>query len=105
MKIEDICHAVDARIKPEVETLARQVQAMAAKLEETQKLMKDEPLITVYDNGGGQKGTRENPYYPAYEKLLGVYLKSLAMLDDLMGEHAPSITDTLDELRARFKVS
>ena len=105
MKNEELCSTVDSRIRPEVETLAKQVQSIASKLEEARKSMAKEPLIAKYDNGGGQKGTRENPYYAAYEKLLGSYLKSLTLLCDLLGDREPSVVDALEDLRNKFRVS
>ena len=104
MKPEEICRNVDARIRPQAEILARQVFSMAEKLEEARKQMKYEQIVIEYDNGGGQTGVRENPYYAAYEKLLASYTKSLTTLRDILGEHAQSEMKVLDDLRSKFKV-
>ena len=61
--------------------------------------------LVSYDNGGGQSGVRENPYYPAYEKLLASYTKSLATLKDLIGDNAPAQTAALEDLRNKFKLA
>lgn len=63
----------------------------------------DEPLITEYNNGGGQSGTRENPFYPAYEKLLKSYVSTLAAAKDLCGSDDAEVR-SLDSIRQKFKV-
>ena len=106
MKAVDVCKAVDPRIKSEVETLTQQLQFMAAKLKETQKAIKKEPLVIDYDNGGGQSGIRENPHYIAYEKLMSTYNKTLTSLISIIGEQqASQEVLPLSELREKFKVA
>lgn len=68
----------------EAQELAESVLFMAEKLKESRELMKDEPLIIDYDNGGGQKGIRENPHYVAYEHLMISYTKSLRQLTEII---------------------
>ena len=65
----------------------------------------NEPLVVDYDNGGGQTGVRENPFYPAYEKLLGSYTKTLAFLKDGEGSDASNDLPSLDEFRKKFKLA
>lgn len=60
--------------------LAESVLFMASKLEESRKAMANEPIVVPYDNGGGQKGIRENPHFLAYEKLLNTYNRSFEQL-------------------------
>ena len=69
--------------------LAESVIFMANKLKESRELMKDEPLVVEYDNGGGQKGIRENPHYTAYEKLMASYTKSLDQLSKIIEKGTP----------------
>lgn len=64
--------------------LAESVVFMAAKLEETRKLLEKEALVIPYDNGGGQSGIRENPQFVAFEKLMGTYIKSLDQLNKII---------------------
>ena len=64
--------------------LAESVLFMAEKLKKSRLLMADEPLVVEYDNGGGQKGIRENPHYTAYEKLMASYTKSLDQLSKII---------------------
>lgn len=83
--------------------IKEQLRNMAGRILEEGKRMEAEPLIIDYDNGGGQAGIRENPYYPAYEKLLASYVKTLAAAKDLCGSDAE--VKTLDNIRERFKVA
>ena len=69
--------------------LAESVVFMAAKLEESRKVMKNEPIVIPYDNGGGQSGIRENPHYTAYEHLVTAYTKSLRQLTEIVEKGAP----------------
>lgn len=79
-----------------------QLQHMAARILIEGEKIQDESLIVGYDNGGGQSGVRENPFYPAYEKLVNTYIKTLAAAKDICGEDTE--VSSLDSLRARFKV-
>ena len=79
-----------------------QLSHMADRLMEEGKRIGEEPLIVEYDNGGGQSGVRENPFYPAYEKLLASYLKALAVAKDCC-EDDPEVR-TLDVLRQKMRV-
>ena len=79
-----------------------QLQHMAARILIEGEKIKTEPLVIDYDNGGGQSGIRENPFYPAYEKLINTYIKTLAAAKDICGQDAE--VSSLDSLRARFKV-
>ena len=67
--------------------LAESVLFMAEKLKESRKLMEKEPLVIDYDNGGGQKGIRENPHYTAFEKLMATYIRSLDQLTKIINEN------------------
>lgn len=70
--------------------LAESVLFMAKKLEESRNAMKNEPLVIVYDNGGGQSGIRENPHYTAFEHLLSAYNKSIRQLMEIVEKGSPS---------------
>lgn len=69
--------------------LAESVVFMAEKLEESRKVLKDEPIVIPYDNGGGQSGIRENPHFTAFEKLLTTYNKSLRQLTEIIEKGTP----------------
>ncbi len=71
------------------EALAPLMQNMAwqkAKLDEAREEMKDERLIDSYDNGGGQSGTRENPFFKSYLNLWRGYLAGLEKFTSYLPE-------------------
>lgn len=84
--------------------IKEQLQRLAERIQIEGERIPNEPLVTEYDNGGGQIGTHENPFYPAYQKLLACYLKTLAAAKEMCESEDEEIS-TLDSLRARFKVS
>ena len=87
----------------ESEVLKKQLQLISERILIEGARMPSESLIIDYDNGGGQCGVRENPYYPAYEKLLSSYIKALEAVKNVGGEDAE--VERLDALRSRFKVA
>lgn len=84
--------------------IKEQLRSLADRIQKEGGRMEHEDLIIEYDNGGGQSGVRENPYYPAYERLLSSYVKTLQAAKDLCGTDDAEIGN-LDSIRARFKVA
>ena len=84
--------------------LQDQLRLMRDRLVEEGNKIPDEPIIIDYDNGGGQNGIRENPFYPAYEKLLSSYVKTLAFVKGEGGE-IPKELPSLDDLRKKYKIA
>lgn len=50
---------------------------MKAKLDDSREAIKNSGVVIAYDNGGGQKGIRENPLFKGYESLWKSYLAGL----------------------------
>lgn len=50
---------------------------MKVKLEEARKMVKETSVVIQYDNGGGQKGLRENPIFKGYEALWKSYMAGM----------------------------
>lgn len=88
-KAEELCSGVHILHDESLE-LAEAVLFMAKKLKESRALMKNEPIVIEYDNGGGQCGIRENPHYTAYEHLLASYNKALRQLTEIVEKGSPS---------------
>lgn len=86
-----------------MEILQEQINLMQDRLIEEGKRIPDEPLIIEYDNGGGQTGLRENPFYPAYEKLLSCYLKALSFTGE--GVSLPDDLPSIDDFRKKFRIA
>lgn len=85
------------------EILIKQLKMMAVRIAEEGERIESEPLVMEYDNGGGQSGVRENPFYPAYEKLLASYTKTLAAVKGMGGTSEE--VGSLESLRNKFKVA
>lgn len=86
------------------DVLIGQLRLMADRIIEEGKHIPDEPLVMEYDNGGGQTGVRENPFYPAYEKLLTSYTRTMAAVKDIAGENDTEVI-SLDSIRSKFRVA
>jgi len=84
--------------------IKEQLQHLASRILIEGKKMEHEDLIIDYDNGGGQSGVRENPYYPAYEKLLSSYVKTLQAAKELCGSQDDEVK-SLESIRTKFKVA
>lgn len=53
---------------------------MKAKLDDARDAIKSSNVAIPYDNGGGQKGIRENPLFKGYESLWKSYLAGMAKI-------------------------
>lgn len=62
---------------------------MKAKLDDAREAIKNSNIVISYDNGGGQKGIRENPLFKGYENLWRAYIHGMdRILSALPGEIA-----------------
>lgn len=60
---------------------------MKAKLDDAREAIKTSNIVISYDNGGGQKGIRENPLFKGYESLWRSYMAGMSkILDSLPQE-------------------
>lgn len=50
---------------------------MKAKLDDARDAIKNSQIAISYDNGGGQKGIRENPLFKGYESLWRSYIQGV----------------------------
>lgn len=50
---------------------------MKAKLDDAREAIKNSQIVISYDNGGGQKGIRENPLFKGYESLWKSYIQGV----------------------------
>ena len=90
--------------------IAEHVAFVKVKLDEGRRECEHAGLIVEYDNGGGQKGEKENPRVKAYGQLLKLYIDGVreilrAMPDeDQTKDTAPSGT-VLDLVMARRRAN
>ena len=81
---------------------------MRAKLDDTRRDMEGESVTVPYDNGGGQRGIRQNPIYKGYLDLWRGYVqgfeKLLACLPkDMQAEVKAEEMTVLDQVRMMKK--
>ena len=50
---------------------------MKAKLDDAREAIKNSQIVISYDNGGGQRGIRENPLFKGYEALWKSYMQGM----------------------------
>ena len=71
-----------------LETVIDNTAWMKIKLEEAREAVKNSGVAIAYDNGGGQKGIRENPLFKGYEALFKSYISGLSKILDAIPEQA-----------------
>ena len=57
---------------------------MKAKLDDAMEAIKHSNVVISYDNGGGQKGIRENPLFKGYEALWKSYMLGMTRIMDCL---------------------
>lgn len=69
---------------------------MKAKLDDAREAIKNSNIVISYDNGGGQKGIRENPLFKGYESLWRSYMAGMSkILDSLPQEMVEQATENV----------
>lgn len=53
---------------------------MKVKLDEAREVIQESSVVISYDNGGGQKGIRENPIFKGYEALWKSYMSGMNVI-------------------------
>ena len=61
---------------------------MKAKLDDAREAIKNSNIVISYDNGGGQKGIRENPLFKGYESLWRSYMAGMSKILDALPQEA-----------------
>ena len=59
---------------------------MKVKLEDARDLIRDADIVVEYDNGGGQRGIRENTLVKGYESLWKSYISGMNQIMDVLPE-------------------
>ncbi len=77
---------------------------MSAKLDDARETIGEEGLTVEYDNGGGQKGIRENPKMKAYEALWKSYMLGLQKLVDAIPEAEAEETEAKEQEQTTLEV-
>lgn len=64
---------------------------MKVKLDDAQEHIKDSSVCIPYDNGGGQKGIRENPLFKGYEGLFKSYMAGMKTILSILPAQAEPV--------------
>lgn len=84
---------------------------MKAKLDDARDAIKNSQIVISYDNGGGQKGIRENPLFKGYENLWKSYMAGMGKIIDCLpledarreSEQAGRAKTVLEIVKAKHK--
>lgn len=71
-----------------LEPIIQNTAWMKAKLDDAREAIKNSNIVISYDNGGGQKGIRENPLFKGYESLFRSYMSGMAKILDSLPQEA-----------------
>lgn len=86
----------DKRIKA-LQTVIENTAWMKVKLDDAREAVKNSNVVIPYDNGGGQKGLRENPLFKGYESLWKSYMSGMTkILDCFPSEQIQKETETVE---------
>lgn len=78
---------------------------MKMKLDEAKDLLDRSSIVISYDNGGGQKGIRENPIFKGYESLWKSYMQGMKqIIDSIPEEHAEAKEKEMEKPRTMLEV-
>lgn len=67
-----------------LEPVIQNVAWMKVKLDDAREAVKESSVVIAYDNGGGQKGLRENPLFKGYVSLFKAYMSGMAKILELI---------------------
>lgn len=95
------------------EPIIENVALMKVKLDELRDEIAHEDFMVEYDNGGGQKGIRENPKFKRYESFFKTFMIGMSRIidelpDEISGSEAVKIEGlmpktVLDQVREKSR--
>lgn len=77
---------------------------MKIKLDDTRETIKNSQVAISYDNGGGQKGIRENPLYKGYCSLFKAYMSGMEKIFSLLPKEAIEQVETADKPKTMLEI-
>lgn len=81
-----------------LESVIDNVAWIKVKLDKARDDVKTSSVVIPYDNGGGQKGLRENPLFKGYESLFKSYMAGMVkILEYIPPEKAQAETDNVEK--------
>ena len=89
----------DAQLKI-LEPVIMNTAWMRVRLDTARRETEEAKIVVEYDNGGGQKGLRENPIFKAYEALWKSFMLGMGrILDAIPEEKQEELAGKMDEVR------
>lgn len=93
---------IPAHKKKVLEPVIENVATMKVKLDELKEQIVHEEFMVEYDNGGGQKGTRENPIFKRYESFFKTFMIGMdRIISELPDEIPGSGMATIDAMKPK----
>ena len=88
-----------------LESIIENTAWMKVKLDGARDAVKSSNVVIPYDNGGGQKGLRENPLFKGYESLWKSYMSGMnKILETLPPEQAKEVTQMAEEPKTMLEL-
>ena len=88
-----------------LESIIENTAWMKIKLDDARDAVKTSSVVIPYDNGGGQKGLRENPIFKGYESLWKSYMGGMGrILDCLPSEQAQEKADAAESPKTVLEI-
>lgn len=100
---------VDSGVKEEkiesIRTIIENVAWMKVKLDDARETIKTSSVVIPYDNGGGQKGLRENPLFKGYESLWKSYMAGMCkILECLPSEQIKQEAEVIESPKTMLEI-
>ena len=80
------------------------VSWMKVKLDKTREAIKTSSVVIPYDNGGGQKGIRENPLFKGYESLWKSYISGMEKILAVLPSEAQAIKEEVEKPKTMLEL-
>ena len=98
--IRELKKAKISRHKMKVlESVVDNVAFLKVTLDGLREQLLTEEILIEYDNGGGQKGVRENPLYKQYTSLFGNFMKGMEKILAPMPDTDPETNPIVQEAK------
>lgn len=88
-RISQLLSEVDGKSKKIVQSLIKNAAFMAVTLEELQETMNENGVVSEYQNGANQWGTKKSPEVEIYNTMIKNHSTIMKQLTDLLPKTAP----------------
>lgn len=104
--VAQICGKVNSPLKSQIETVARSVITLQAKLEENSERYMNEPLSVQIVKGDGEIIDRTNPFVQEYRSMLKDYMAAIKQLQELTNAvGVEKELNALVDMKEKFKIA